>query len=1114
MNIVGENFPKEIVDQINLRQTKLGSSHRDNELLSWMNSKTGWVRLVSSVDVNQEINPRKILDELRGDGESALAEQYVLFGGVTKYTPNAIEGATIKQRSGIERDGSVHNMGAYGLGGLDYGLSPMPGIVSANIKTENRGSLRTSTIIIKAYNRKQFDIIDLLYLRLGYTVLLEWGHSMFYDNDGKLKNDVDANGNATFGQATLESLFLTGKDKTGSPITYNSLLPIIDLRRKQFFGNYDAVLGKVVNYSWTVNKDLSYDITLTVRSVGDVIESLKINTSLSNIKSDIKLDYTDAKSDSKPKPKDNEESLEVYSKKSKMGQHFYDLMKRLGGEPVSGAAANYGQIEWKNKKEHAFWWDTHPQNNIYYIRLGYLLDWIQQNLIPQIKKNNKIVPTILLNTDTKTNIIHLEQRQIITDPGICVFKTTIVNPLLGITNTSLPTTLNETANTQVNEVINNVDIILNNKAFINEEGKLKDISDILKIINGAYEKYNIKSFNNGDNLEGTNISIVANLKKVLNIQLSDLFNDPVISNFEKVRSFIKANIEPPKEVTQAVQASEEQLSYSVREMFLEGEFIENNNRYLYLMNVYFNMNWILSKMDSMVDSEGNIILLDFLQSICDGFSEATCYYNKLTPTINENNEIIFIDEIALPDRDTFLKKEDFKGKAVQTVGDGPELAKFNMFGYKESGGQASFIRDFSFKTEIPASFATMITVGAQARGLVVGEDATCLSKMNYGLTDRMKPEIIDANIDASNDPKEQLISNFYNSVIPITSTVVKFLKTVYGERDLGDTDLIDSMKNIGKDLVKLNKTIASINQSLAVLEDKTKNPYKLSPGNGFIPINLQLTMDGLSGFKIYQKYTSEQEFLPTNYPESLDFIIKGITHNIENNQWTTVIESLGMPKNPEGSGHIKASEAVAQLNTNTALLVPAVASTPNLTAYDSNNTPRLRKAVLDQSSFVYNKFKEGNKDCGRYTYSIARYLKTYLDKNSNTAIPVDVIGGSGGHANSPEFRAGIMALGIYDEVPLGNFKESILKAGYFNTLKWNYGDVLNYFAPGKSGPNFKPANMHAQIYTGDIWGSPSKWSTDKKYNYSSPSRISGFIYPDNDIIFTVYAYKIKKQYLV
>lgn len=906
MNIVGENFPKEIVDQINLRQTKLGSSHRDNELLSWMNSKTGWVRLVSSVDVNQEINPRKILDGLRGDGESALAEQYVLFGGVTKYTPNTKEGATIKQRSGIARDGSVHNMGAYGLGGLDYGLSPMPGIVSANIKTENRGSLRTSTINIKAYNRKQFDIIDLLYLRLGYTVLLEWGHSMFYTNEGKLQTDVD-------GKATLESLFLTGKDKTGAPIDYNSLLPIIDKRRKQLFGNYDAVLGKVVNYSWTVNKDLSYDITLTVRSIGDIIESLKMNTSLGNIKSDIKVDGDDDTSGAKPE--NNAEALEAYAKKSKIGQHFYDLMKRLGGNDVSGTAANYGQIKWKQKKEHTFLWDTHPQNSIYYIRLGYLLDWIQQNLILQTQKNNVKTPIIKINTDSKTNIIHLEQRQIITDPTICVFKTTIVNPLLGITNTSLSTTLNESIGTELNAAISNVDTILNNKAFINEEGKLKDISEIIKIINNYYEKYGISARQADITEAGLNYNIILGSEKQSRdnpsfsgeeIQLGDILNNPVTSNFEKVRSFIKVNIEQPKAVTQAVQAAEEPLSYFVRKMFLEGEFIENNNRYLYLMNVYFNMNWILSKIDSTIDSEGNIVLLDFLQSLCDGFSEATCYYNKLTPTINENNEIIFIDEISLPDRDAFLVKPDFKDKAVQTVGDGIELAKFNMFGYKESGGQASFIRDFSMKTEIPASFATMITVGAQASGLVVGEDATCLSKMNYGLTDRMKPEIIDAYIDTSNNPKEQLINDFYSSVVSITPTVIEFLKIVYGNQDLGNPDLIDSMKNIGKDLVKLNKTINSINQALTPSEDKSKNPYKSSPGNGFIPFNLQLTMDGLSGFKIYQKYTSEQEFLPTNYPESLDFIIKGITQNIENNQWTTVIESFGMPKNPEGSGNVNA----------------------------------------------------------------------------------------------------------------------------------------------------------------------------------------------------------------
>ena len=42
-------------------------------------------------------------------------------------------------------------------------------------------------------------------------------------------------------------------------------------------GNYDAILGRVVNFSWTFNKDDSYDITVIIRSLGDVIESLKAN---------------------------------------------------------------------------------------------------------------------------------------------------------------------------------------------------------------------------------------------------------------------------------------------------------------------------------------------------------------------------------------------------------------------------------------------------------------------------------------------------------------------------------------------------------------------------------------------------------------------------------------------------------------------------------------------------------------------------------------------------------------------------------------------------------------------------------------------------------------------
>ena len=56
-------------------------------------------------------------------------------------------------------------------------------------------------INIKAYNTTQFNIIDLLYLRLGYTVLLEWGHSIYINNslEEKAINESD----------TLTSRFLT-----------------------------------------------------------------------------------------------------------------------------------------------------------------------------------------------------------------------------------------------------------------------------------------------------------------------------------------------------------------------------------------------------------------------------------------------------------------------------------------------------------------------------------------------------------------------------------------------------------------------------------------------------------------------------------------------------------------------------------------------------------------------------------------------------------------------------------------------------------------------------------------------------------------------------------------
>jgi len=161
----------------------------------------------------------------------------------------------------------------------------MPGIISAEIKTETRGSIKKATVKIQANNRTQFDIIDLLYMRLGYSVLLEWGQSSYFNNDGTYikKNPY-----------SLAIPWFTEKYATvgggTAPLTYNSILKVINSYRLLSCGNYDAIFAKVVNFSWNFTNEGKYDITINLISLGDVIESLKANTLLGKTAAEIQAE--------------------------------------------------------------------------------------------------------------------------------------------------------------------------------------------------------------------------------------------------------------------------------------------------------------------------------------------------------------------------------------------------------------------------------------------------------------------------------------------------------------------------------------------------------------------------------------------------------------------------------------------------------------------------------------------------------------------------------------------------------------------------------------------------------------------------------------------------------
>jgi GH24 family phage-related lysozyme (muramidase) len=266
-NIVGVPLKEYVKKQLYTRSFQ-GSTidSRTNDQILYLANKNCWIRLVSFVNVGDE-QLRKNLD-IEGKQKAGtpidVSKQWVLFGGTSYY-----QNDTNNLRFGLETNdpSRITNNSAYGLGGVEqFGYRPMPGIISATIDhAGTAGSLRIANIKFKVWNINQLNAIDTLYFRLGYSCLLEWGHTSYLDNNtsklvtlGSEINPLDIFNNDIY------------KTKEG-------IIRGISDKRKKSFGNYDGLYGLISNYEWSQAEDGSYDCSIKLTGLGSVIDSLKIN---------------------------------------------------------------------------------------------------------------------------------------------------------------------------------------------------------------------------------------------------------------------------------------------------------------------------------------------------------------------------------------------------------------------------------------------------------------------------------------------------------------------------------------------------------------------------------------------------------------------------------------------------------------------------------------------------------------------------------------------------------------------------------------------------------------------------------------------------------------------
>lgn len=244
-NLIGNPLEDSVIKQVVTRASLQGVAEGQSEAsIIFKSRKNAFAKLTSFVEVKDD----KLATALGGAPGVELAKNWTLFNGVNV-------GNGTKQ--------SILGTNGYGQGGLqELGVRPMPGIVSVNVTPAGTaGSVRIAKVVFRCHNLNQLDIMDVLYMRLGFDMLLEWGHTTYANNNGGIQigeDPIDIFGN----DYNKEELFIE-----------------INKRKKRSFGNYDAMLGRVSNYVWSLTTGGSYECTLTLTGIGAIIESLKINGS-------------------------------------------------------------------------------------------------------------------------------------------------------------------------------------------------------------------------------------------------------------------------------------------------------------------------------------------------------------------------------------------------------------------------------------------------------------------------------------------------------------------------------------------------------------------------------------------------------------------------------------------------------------------------------------------------------------------------------------------------------------------------------------------------------------------------------------------------------------------
>jgi hypothetical protein len=1050
MSLFKEPFDEIITAQLNARQKLIGKNEYTSEDITYLNSKTAWISLKSSVD-----------SALIAD----LAKNNILLGGL------------------------LNSKSSYLIGNDALGIKPMPGITNISVKNKGAyGSLRQVTVNFQCWDVRQLEQLEVLYMRPGFTVLLEWGWLPYIDKDGNLKNTLHS-----------DESFFTRRD-----VDLQDYFKDLKALVTKSEGNYDFMFGYVMNYSWKLRDDGGYDCSTEIISTGEVLESYKINFSAPEVSA---KSFTSA-------------GTLFKSTTTTVGDKYLELIRKdYNQNIIRGLCSELFQRALVDSRLSS---GTFPFSYIYKennYTIDFLsLDFTTESEVPSngdvtssisgdkniyitlrdfIDLMNNFVLITNPNSPKKSNVISLSVNdrmkslknndeplkclyhplQISLDPSVCLIKNPnfLLTTLGNKPKKEVITYKIKDATPDQKQKVASIKTGISNNITPDELKKylltnIKTVDDLLSIDKEYTEKYQTSLHS----------ELISKFDyKEINT-LFGTFNFPSINDTDKptASQFLSLSDEARKKYIQTAQDRINKTNEKIYNDTVEAissffekingvpgnEFMAADGKSGIIGNIFINLKYIYllansSPLESQDPAENNNIdLMNFLRTMLRDIQSSTG---------NVNNFEIFIEDNVGYIIDLNASNDDIEIPFEFKVGD-----------------RNSIIRSVNLESQIFSNQSSIIAISAQSDSGKLGLENSSMVAYNKGLTDRMISQkdtsLSNSSIEKKNDGFFELIKNLKEFFQGLTSKPYLF--------DLVNNPSLNT-ENVGTYKNALRDTIVFFTSQY-----KTANKYK-----SILPTKISITLDGIGGIIIGNIFDISKNVFPKSYVGDIQglklyYTITGIGQDVNSDgQWVTTIE--GNPFIPDSSFDTSGGLQIlgnpitydvgiaAQSYINDENLNPP----PTDIAGDSKNMCMAINRIFGSNNIGSTHY------CARYTYSIAKNF--VLAKTGKKQSELPGIIAAGGNANGSVYHDNLKKLGYKEIVRVSGINKANLASRLAATSNFRIGDVVVYWSSNKlTGSDNGHLYGHTQIYTGGIRynsqvksnvldTSQPKWACDRKNNY-------------------------------